>query len=196
MTALIDLGLTTMYADPTSGLIVTRNVGTLGGAAVCGDGVTAGTIPALIGGGRRGIVCASGKYLKGPIIPSGTYSVVIMLNKTTALATNNFVFDFRSGGGAGYLYMAAGAPTVLSPSTGTVYVDGVASTTLPYGSVAVVAVTGITLAAPVLSAMFISSALAESWVGNIHNLAIHPGTLTPMQLRAIGEKWRSTLTLY
>ena len=69
------------YANQ-AGLIVTPNMGTLGGAATMGDGSTANTIPATIQN-RRGVSCAATAYvnagMRGPTNGTTPYSVFISL---------------------------------------------------------------------------------------------------------------------
>lgn len=45
MSALLWLPMRSRYVDPGSGLMVTENLGSLGGTVQCGDGATAGTFP-------------------------------------------------------------------------------------------------------------------------------------------------------
>lgn len=59
---------------------------------------------------------------------------------------NNYLVDFRgdAGGGAGYIYLSSGG-TVLTHSTGTPYVNGVQTATVPTNTWVLVVVTGMTV---------------------------------------------------
>jgi hypothetical protein len=171
----------------------TKNAGLLGGAVQLGDGLTPATLPTMIGGGVRGMRFLDTSHQRLALLgtlASSTYSVAFLLKRRT---TGGNLFDARTGGGVGYLYYSAG---VLAASSGIVYVEDRATTTLDYGELALVSVAGVTISSP--SALIIGENFAFSggWNGDIHNFGLWPGTLTPTQLRSIGERWRATLNLY
>jgi hypothetical protein len=192
MNPLISLPLVTQWVDSTSGLMVTRNRGSLVGNVVLGDGTTVGTMPTLIGGGRKGMTFGAGRYLKQSIVQSGTYSIVTIASRTVT-AGSAYLVDARNSGGAGYFWHSGAQ---LESSSGTIYVDAVPSINPPFGQACVLACTGITLSAPAFMGIGVSNAIGNCWLGSMNTFETHPGTLTPTQLRAIGERMRSTLSLY
>jgi len=72
---------------------------------------------------------------------SGAHSVAMWVYRDTA--SNHYIFDARLDSGIGYCYQPAAG--VLTPSSGTVYADGVATTTLGTGAWHYVVVNNITL---------------------------------------------------
>ena len=182
-------------------LNVTRNQGLLQGYVQAGDGLTPATIPAMIGGGRRGIklVTANTQRLAwlNPIA-SSTYSVSMTIYVQNAAANAGYLFDCRDSGGTGYALLNAGG--VYSHSSGTAYLNNqllVSSlSVVPYGTLGVLVVSGITL--QVVTKMMIGCRNDASigWNGSIFDFKMFAGTLTPTEVRSVTERSMSMLSYY
>lgn len=186
MSALLWLPMRSQYVDPGSGLMVTENMGSLGGTVQCGDGATAGTFPTQRS--PRGASFDGGDYLQwlSPVA-NGTYSIIAFVQKMETGAAGRYILDARAGGGTGFFWDSGAG---LASSSGTIYVDGLASTTLAYGQTAAVACSGITLAAPASLSAFIDNTIANGWLGSAWGLGLFPDTLTPTQVRDLSDRMR------
>lgn len=149
---------------------------------VCGDGRTAATFPGQLGvaqGVQMGVSLNGSQYLQYLTpIPSGTYTVCFLVSRATAPG-GEFLFDARTGGGAGFLWWNG---ATLAASSGTIYVDEQATTTLPIGPVAFVAVSGVTISSPT-SLLLGTNNAGALWIGNWYGMNLRSGSLTPRQLR-------------
>lgn len=82
-------------------------------------------------------------YIKYAKSLNGTYSVRVKLTSLT-IVNNSFLVDFRNNTGVGEGYLQFNSATNLSPSSGTVYVDGVSTPTCSNNSKEFI-ITGISL---------------------------------------------------
>lgn len=182
--------------------LYTRNRGLLGTTPAtsrvqCGDGRTAATFPTMANLNttpRQGFTTAAGQYVLSTIpLASGTYTVSMLVQKTSTLGSR-YLLDCRDSGGAGFISIDAGG--VLGSSSGTLYVNGVASTTLNLGALNHVACSGITLSSPGSMAILSSSTFGIStWLGNCFGFRVDLGSLTSRQIkdvhqRMLSEVWR------
>lgn len=185
---LLDLPLREWYYDALS-KAQTRNAGLLGGSVQLGDGTTVGTFPTQIGGMQSGMSLNGSQYLQHlSALANGTYTVAMMLKRTVG---TRYLLDSRASAGVGWLLDTGG---VLSSSSGTIYVDGQATTACPLGVHSVLA-SGITLSAPAKTVLFADNALANIWPGTAYHVAIYPGTLTATQARSYHERQMSLLSM-
>ena len=157
------------------------NIGSLRGYAQLGDGVTAGTFPVMLGGPVKAGQSFNGSQYMQWLSPlaNGTYTICALANKVTGPGTAMFLLDARAAGGAGYLWYNA---AVLEASTGTCYVDEVATTSLST-TLCFIAATGITLNAPSKLVIAAKNDLTTPWNGNMFRFKIFNGTATARQLR-------------
>ena len=180
----------------------TRNLGSAGDILV-GDGITPATMPTQLTPSmnvRRGMAFTNIQTLKIPegMITNGTYTVALCLNRTTTLTNRVFLFDARGTDGStgtGYLLTNTGTPSVLTTSSGTVYVNAQATTTWDFGKISTIIVSGITLNAPDYMRLPGSFAGIESLNGNLYQAAIFPGTFTPQQVSMMHERLMSEVSI-
>ncbi len=114
-------------------------------------------------------------------LANSTYSVVGWIKRDDPTAIE-YLIDFRTGVGVGYVYFAG---LTVTPSDGTTYVDGSATTTYPNdNNWHFIAVTGITITASVtvLAARNNFIALLS---GCLDEPRIYSGTLTAKQVYAL-----------
>ena len=169
-----------------------RNEGRLGGTMSMGDGGTLATFPTLLGNGKRGVSFDGGDFMTyRTVVPSLTASPAMFVKRSTT--GTGYLLDARTSGGTGWILNTNGT---LTTSSGALYVDGVASTTLPFGQPCVVSCVGMTLASPASLLFGVSYLAANYFAGTMYDFELHTGTLTPTQLRALGERYRATMNLY
>lgn len=127
-------------------------------------------------------------YLTSKIkIPNGTYSVRIKC-KVTNFADIRYLFDARGAGinGIGYVFISM-TTGIISPNTGVVYVNGVATVNATINSNLDIIVSGITLKSGtgtynnVIGARV--STLIGKFLGSIDLIQIYKGTLTASEVR-------------
>lgn len=169
----------------------TANEGSLKGKVQLGDGRTAATFPAQLAGRRGWSFNGSGYALLAQPI-SGTYTFVALLTNRWVTGAK-YILDARASGGTGYIWYS-GAPQ-LETSSGTIYVDGIQTTTLTPYKPSVVAVAGMTLNAPGNTALFTFNGVGAGWIGDAQQVGLFPGTLTPTQLRDIEYRMRAEANL-
>ncbi len=144
-----------------------------------GDGRTAATFPTQLP--NRGMSFdGTSDYCAGPSVPNGVYTIVALVSRESA--AGQVLLDCRQSGGTGFFYYDLGSGN-LSGSSGTTYVDGVATMATNYGQLHCVACAGITLNAPGITTLFTRYTYASYWVGKCYGFRLFPGTLTPRQLR-------------
>jgi hypothetical protein len=162
----------------------TPNLGSAGGRLDMGDGLTPATLPTRTPNTTAGFSFNGSQYLQwmSPLV-LGTYTYCALVMRTGAATA--YLLDARAGGGGGRMYWDGAN---LQASTGTLYVDDVATNVLPYGQVCLVSATGIALSAPSKIVLGATNALATPWVGNVLQQQLYPGTLTPMQLRDVKNR--------
>lgn len=126
------------------------------------------------GFGLAGFAANDGlSYVK--TISSGVYSIVIWIRHPVSL--NKFIADFRKTGGTGYVWLAGGTG-LYSFSSGTVYVNNIATTTPNNGETSCVFASGITLEASHIDVNIKNSLDNAITNGNIPYFAIYSGTFT------------------
>ena len=127
-------------------------------------------------------------------IVSGTYSVSFWF-KTTTRYTNAKFFDFRKGGGTGYVWQTA--TNQFGASSGTTYIDGAASSTFPTDTAwHHYAVTGITIAS---NDWYIncSEVLNDGHIGAYADIHFWPRALTAAEVlqEHAGSTWDYNLAM-
>jgi hypothetical protein len=173
---------------------VTENKGILGGTAKMGDGTTTTTFPALLSphGARFD---GSNDYVSTASPPSGTYSFVFLLRTSLSGSGNDYIFDNRSGGGAGYLILDATAGS-LSRSSGTLYVDGTPGTSVSKGVLHAVCVAGMSVTAGTSLIIGASSSLTGTFFhGDVLDMTVVSGTLTPQQVKKLHHDMVNSLNV-
>ncbi len=111
-------------------------------------------------------------------IESDTYSVMIRGDLNPS-GSNKYIFDFRQDSGTGYFYSPN--TTTLGASSGTIYVNGVASSTIASGFATYI-VSGITLESITgFKLLSFNSGLAAP-LGIFRDFIIFRGTLTPKEI--------------
>ena len=170
-----------------------KNLGSAGDILV-GDGITPATMPTMLTPSvnvRRGMASGAATYLRtSGALANDTYSIMFVCNRTFDTAANKYLCDARNGGGTGYFYMTSGGSTLTS-SSGTIYVGGQPSTTLPGGIITTAACTGLQMSGPNFLAILNSQALGSGWLGNCYQMAMFQGTLTPQQVSMLSERMLS-----
>jgi hypothetical protein len=114
---------------------------------------------------------------------NGTYSVRIIANITNLVAGNPCILDCRSSSntGTGLIFVNSG---VITPTNGTVYVNGVASTTAIAKSE--ITITGISLIQGTganLSLIGLTRGNSNALEGSIDLIEIYKGTLTASEVK-------------
>lgn len=163
----------------------TPNVGSLGSMLQMGDGQLSATYPTRTQNTTAGFAFNGSQYLQwlSPVtVNTFTYSALVMRTGAAAM----YLLDARVGGGAGRIYWDGA--NLNSGSGGTIYVDDVATTVLPYGQVCLVSVAGVPLLAPTKVVLGADQALANGWVGNVLGQQFTLGTATPRQLRDVKNR--------
>ena len=177
--------------------IYTKNIGSLSDVLV-GDGITPATMPTRLTPAvnvRRGIANGASTYLRtGAALANDTYSMMFICNCTFDTAANKYLCDARTGGGTGFFLMASGG-SVLSSSSGTIYVGGKLGTTLPGGIITTVACSGITLSAPNFLTLLNSQAFNTGWLGNCYQMALFLGTWSAQQVSMLSERMLSEVSI-
>ena len=190
MTCLIWLPLRAQYYDGAT--LKTKDVAVHGVDALVGDGSTAATFPTQLM--PRGESLDGGDYLQVVrTLASSTYTVMLYASNLSA-AISEYLFDARAGGGTGYCYLDAASRT-LNVSSGTVYVNGIATTTLPRGQHCLVVVVGISLSAPTKLVVGAHNTLVagQMFAGKLWHMSLFSGSLTLTQVRDLWDrcKWEA-----
>lgn len=128
----------------------------------------------------------TGDYLTVPTpFATGTYTVICWAKWDKPLGTVVYFIDARGDGvGTGYIQISVAGAVIVGD--GTVYVNGVATTTAVAGQWALYAVTGVTLdPAAALTIGERQHGASKLWMGAVGPLIIVPGTLTAADIAAI-----------
>jgi len=103
---------------------------------------------------------------------NGTYSVRLKFTSFTPV-TNAYLTDFRSGTG----YIICTSETVLGKSSGTSYIDGVASSTISTSTKEIV-VTGMSISSVIQYVGVFTGGVANFLTAGLELIEIYEGTLT------------------
>ncbi len=140
--ALVDLTMGMEQHDPDNNR--TLDVSGNGRHAIFGDDSTSSTFPTKTA--KTGYSNTLNKYLDiNTILPSAKYTVGMLVVRTGG-GYHQFFMDARANGGTGYIWANSANP-IISPSSGTVYINGVANASyvMPNTGVFTLIVSGITL---------------------------------------------------
>lgn len=174
---MIDLPMRSTQHDALNA--TTLNVGGGGAALNAAFGTGAATPTKL--DHQRGYTLDGGDYFTvtgDASFPSGTYSVWMLVDMV--VTDGDYLFDATAGTGSGRCSIAG---AVITPSTGTVYQDGLAgNTTLLLGRRPIVIV-GMTIDASTSLIIGADNTRANNMTGLIHQFGIVSGTLSPTQVR-------------
>jgi hypothetical protein len=139
--------------------------------------------------GVASCVAANSSKLYYPNRPlSGVYSVRLKL-KSCAFSTNGLIVDFRGATGTGAGYVIFFNATALAVSSGTLYVNGVVTTTINPSLSNDIIVTGMTIASieTFLSSRYSSTAFVSAeW----ELFEVYEGTLTAQEVKNLYENKR------
>jgi len=154
-----------------------------------GDGRTAASFPTMLPltvACRKGMAFNGSQYAEIPTpIPNGTYTLCFLITREST--AGQVLLDCRQSAGTGFFYFDLGTGN-LSGSSGTTYVDDVATRVNPCGPLIFAACAGITLRAPGATTLFTRHTYASNWVGKAFGFQMFPGTLTPRQLSDIRQR--------
>ena len=118
-------------------------------------------------------------YIQYKKMLSGTYTVRIKLNSIVP-ATNDVLIDFRNAGTSAGL-VSQSSTSVLSVSTGTCYVNGIATTTFSSAAKEIV-VSGITIAGTTIAVGSAYGLAANFTEASYELIEIYKGTLSAAEI--------------
>ena len=131
------------------------------------------------------ILNGSSSYLTYSVVRNGVYSVRI---KFSALSPSGiqYILDYRANSGTGYVRLNG---TTVEVSSGTVYVDGVAGTTVS-ANTKEITVSGITLVASLIYKGRINSSSANFLNGSLELVEIFKTILSSREVKSL---WNNSL---
>lgn len=142
-----------------------------------GDGTTATTFPTKLTERGGGYSFDGGDYMKFTKTLSGSYTIIVDFIPTISNA-GFYICDFRTSGGTGYVWL----PTdVITPSSGTVFLNDVQDTALRIGQRNCIAIQGITIASTV-NIMFARNSLSSGLIGKVKGAAMFSGSINQIQI--------------
>jgi len=124
-------------------------------------------------------------YLSYPLSFKGTFSVRIRFTSFTPV-TNAYLFDFRNTDSSGTGYIYCNNTTLIDGTSGTDYVDGVASSTISSATKEIV-ISGMTLSCITTYIGRRSAAASNYLTAGIELLEIYQGTLTANNVKNLYE---------
>jgi len=156
-----------------------------------GDGLTPATLPTMIGGGKRGWRSTVVSTCKARC--DCQFDVYYVLSCVANSREQRELFDARTGA-ARVLWLTGTGGGALGASSGTIFIEDVVSSVLPFGVPTLVSVAGITIVSPTSLMIGRTRSSRAVGIGKMFGYELHPGALTPTQLRAVGERLRSQST--
>jgi hypothetical protein len=159
---------------------VVRDISPKGYHLSLGNGSTASTFPTKITS-SIGYTYDGGDYLSTTKqISSGTYSISAYIKPTHTFGATRYYFD---SGGTGTI-LHSGTTGVITPSAGTVYVNGKQASYVYRNQLGFVSVVGIAVASTgtVRVGTYRTLAANSTFQGDIYYFSIFPFTMSPTQI--------------